>query len=153
MIDELQRAATDADRCTLLTALGNAGAPDAIAAVRPFFNRESPSVRACASQAVRRIPGDEADALLRVAVDDPAEEARLKTVDAMLERTPSAVLASGLAKLVVAEPSTRVRGYAIQVAGKWVKVRPELAAPLAIVAEKDAVEDFRRLAQRALAKK
>jgi hypothetical protein len=62
-------------------------------------------------------------------------------------------LAAGVALLLGAEPSPRVRGYAIQVASRWVKVRPELVGPLAIVAEKDPVEDFRRLAQRALTKK
>ncbi|MET0591661.1 MAG: HEAT repeat domain-containing protein, partial [Polyangiaceae bacterium] len=152
LLGELRQASTGDQKCTLLTALGNAGSADSVTAILPFFENDSPAIRACAAQALRRIPGAEADALLARASHDSAEEARYAAVEAISDRTPSGELVTVIARTATQESVNRIRASAVHTAARWVGARPELAQALTLVAEKDPVPDLQRAARRALTK-
>jgi HEAT repeat protein len=150
LIDELDRTPSESRRETLLTALGNAGLPDAIPALRKALADPSAPVRAAAAQGLRRIPGEEADQLLAVAISDPSVSVRLHAVDAISERRPSQVLVTVLQTIATHEPHPRVRAIAVSTAGEWMRQFQHLSAVLHTVASTDENEDVRRIARNAL---
>jgi len=153
LMEELRSATTENDKCTLLKSLGNAGAAASVSTIEPFFRQPSAMVRACAAQAVRSIPGGEVDAMLVQALGDTVEDVRWSVLDAISERVPNDLLVKAVSQEAIAETAQRVRNIAVQTAGRWLSTRPDLAAVLATVAEKDQSEDLRRIARNALARK
>jgi Lipoprotein amino terminal region len=148
-------AATDSAsrRTTLLTALGNAGASEAMAEIQPFLGDASAEVRAAAVQALRRIPGATADELLAAATHDASSTVRTSTVDAISERAPSDVLVNAISNAVLREPQDRTRALAVGVAADWLPTYAQLRPVLEVVASNDSHGDIRQRARNALERK
>jgi HEAT repeat protein len=143
-------AATDHERATLLTALGNAGHPDALGSIRWFVEDGSVEVRAAAAQALRRIPGETADGLLVTLSKDANEHVRFRAIDAISERSPSPMLEHRVAAMALGEPAFRTRVRAVRLAVDWLKASPGLASTLELVSNRDESADLRRAARAAL---
>jgi HEAT repeat protein len=82
--------------CGPRTALGNAGDSSTLDTIRPFVSSGSPVVRAAAAQALRRIPGPDADRLLAQLCADSIANVRYSAVDAVSERPASDILVGAL---------------------------------------------------------
>lgn len=141
---------SSSERPGLLTALGNAGDPETIESIKRYLEDESAAVRAAAAQALRRIPGQEADALLASLCTDTEPEVRYSAADAISERIPSTVLVQALAGLALSEPVFRTRARAVNTLARWLPQAPPAAEALGLVAQHDENEDLRHTAELAL---
>ncbi len=149
LLDELDEAAPGA-RPALLTALGNAGDPATLDAIQRYVRDESPAVRAAAAQALRRIPGQGADAALAMLCTDSDPDVRYSAADAISERAPSTALVQALSGLALGEPVFRTRARAVNTLARWLPQAPGAAEALRVVAESDPHADLRRTAQLAI---
>ncbi len=153
LVSELQQTRDDGTRVMALVALGNAGHPGSVAAIAPFFTGNSEPVRAAAAQALRRVVGPEADALLVSAAKDPSITVRFSVANAISERAPSDVLTPTLRALSIGEPDFKTRAEAIRTASSWLAGGDQvLRASLQQVATSDPSMDLRAIAQQALAR-
>jgi HEAT repeat protein len=149
---KLNEATTDRQRVVRLTALGNAGHRHTPAVVRPYAASASPEVRAQAAQALRRVSGLDAEAILVELSKDGMKDVRISAIDAMGERPPSEVLAQRLADVMRSDAERTVRAKAIQTAGIWFAPDPALMTSLRAVAASDEADGLRRMAATALSK-
>ncbi|HET7538738.1 MAG TPA: HEAT repeat domain-containing protein [Polyangiaceae bacterium] len=150
LVEQLEAAHTEADLSAVLTAFGNAGDAAFVDLVEKRLADPSPAVRAAAAQALRRIPGARADALLARMCGDADANVRGSVIDAIHEREPSAVLAAALAAMVLREPEPDLRASAVTILAHWLSEIPGLAPTLAQVAATDPHPDIRLLAANAL---
>jgi hypothetical protein len=150
LIGQLEDADEDIERATLLTALGNAGAPEALDAIEAQLASAEEYVRVAAADALRRIPGAAADQLLARAARDASPKVREKAFESISEREASSVLVATLAVAIVSEPDFPARARAVKAAIEWLEGHDALASGLAQVASQDRSEDLRELARRAL---
>ncbi|HVU02958.1 MAG TPA: HEAT repeat domain-containing protein [Polyangiaceae bacterium] len=147
---QLSSATTASEQAAALTALGNAGDPSTLDTVRAYLTSESVEVRAAAAQALRRIPGFDADQLLAATCSDPAVDVRFSAVDAIRERQSAPVLATALAALAVRESEFQVRAKAVSTLATWAPQMPAIAEVLRVVAASDQSADLRNIAKVAL---
>ncbi|HEX4338869.1 MAG TPA: HEAT repeat domain-containing protein [Polyangiaceae bacterium] len=147
----LRNATSDDERITLLSALGNAGDPGAMDSIKAYLGAANTSgVRAAAVQALRRIPGDVADALIAVASEDADVAVRLSAMTAVAERAASAPLMAALGNVLLHETVWQVRARAAQTAASWLADGAALSDVLGQVASGDPSDDIRLIAQNAL---
>ncbi|HVY26181.1 MAG TPA: HEAT repeat domain-containing protein [Polyangiaceae bacterium] len=137
-------------QAAVLTSFGNAGDPATLDVIRAYVVNPEPRVRAAAAQALRHIPGQDADALLVRLCADANEDVRYSALDAVGERTPSQVLIATVASLIVAESALRPRVKAVNIAARWYPSAPDLRPSLQLVASNDTNADLRNIAKVAL---
>jgi HEAT repeat protein len=140
----------DRERAIVLTALGNAGRGEAIAAIEPLTSSPQPAVRVAAAQSLRRIPGDRADFLLASLAKDGDGDVRFSAIDAISERGASAALIEAVAGMALSDSVFRARLRAIETAIRWVSTHQELRSTLETVASNDESADLRRIARQGL---
>jgi hypothetical protein len=152
LIGRFQGATDEQVRVRYLVALGNSGHPEALPTLATALEDSSPRIRAAGAEALRRMEGAEAEAMLAAATRDPDIEVRFAAIDAIFERRVSSALEPAVAALMVGEPDYRTRARAVQTAGGWWQQKPgTLQGSLAMVAARDDREDLRQLAQAILA--
>lgn len=152
LVGKLAAASSNGGKVTTLTALGAAGNPSSLAAIAPFAADGDDGVRAAAAQAVRRIPGKEADGILAKLVSDANPDVRLSAIDAISERTPSAALENAVSQMALNDPRVRAKFNAVGVLGKWLDNDPGLRSVLEqVVSQPNQSSDVVRLASRLVA--
>jgi HEAT repeat protein len=150
LTQQLQGAKDPGAQAAVLTALGNAGDPNTLETIRGYITSPDPSVRAAAGQALRRIPGQDADALLVQLCSDPSPAVRYSAVDAIGERQSSSALVSIVSTIALNETALQVRAKAVNIIAAWYPAVPTLSATLQAVAAKDSNADLRNIAKVAL---
>lgn len=148
---QLDQAQTPAQQAAVLTALGNAGSSALLQSVRKYVTDPSPAVRAAAAQALRRIPGPDADDMLASLTRDPVADVRWAAVDAIRERSPSPVLDRALSERALGEDQFAIRSRSINALSAWLPEDAAIADTLRVVAERDPSQDLRNVARNALA--
>ncbi len=84
LVEDLNAAQTDGDKAVALVAIGNTGHPDALGIIGPYTVSDSDQLRASAADAVRLIPGNEAEAMLTaLAMHDGSFRVRVAAVDSL----------------------------------------------------------------------
>ncbi|HEY7373772.1 MAG TPA: HEAT repeat domain-containing protein [Polyangia bacterium] len=152
LLGQLAAAHTPGERSMVLTALGNAGDPATLDAIAGYQQSDDAAVRAAVAQAVRRIDGPQADAMLASLCADPAASVRLAAVSAADQRPASAALTGAVSALALGEPEFRVRARAVNLLAQWSPGPPAVADTLATVASRDPSPDLRNVATGALTK-
>jgi HEAT repeat protein len=150
LTSQLSSATTDGQRGAVLTALGNAGDSTTFDLIRKYVSDPSPSVRAAAAQALRRIPGADADALLATLCADPIPTVRESALDAISERTPDTVLVGAVSPVALGDQVFRARAMAVNLLAQWLPRDSTIAPALQQVADRDPSEDLRNVARHAL---
>jgi hypothetical protein len=149
LLADLQNAQTDAERITILTALGNAGQPETLSAIEPFLANATAPVRAAAVDAIRRIPGSRVDELYaRVLRNDASGEVRLAASRVLEYRNPTPSTVYAIRDNLRSEAVARVRKQSVRVAIRWADRAPPLVAALENVASNDPDPQIRDLASR-----
>jgi hypothetical protein len=152
LLGQLAAARTPGEQSLVLTALGNAGDPATLDAIAGYQQSDDAAVRAGVAQAVRRIDGPQADAMLASLCGDPAAGVRLAAVSAADQRPASAALTGAVSALALGEPEFRVRAKAVNLLAQWSSAAPAVADTLAAVASRDPSADLRNVANGALTK-
>lgn len=148
---QLASAETVNDTVQYLQALGNAADPASLAAIEPYLASPSESVREVALDALRRIPGQQADLLIAGGlVKDQSADARRAALNALGYRSPSPTLVYALRDSITTEPDRNVRYEAVRAAQRWASKADVLRVALNQVARLDGDEKIRKLAGRAL---
>ena len=148
---ELSSTTDPGTQAAALTALGNAGDPDTLQLIRGYVTSGEASVRAAAAQALRRIPGSEADALLAQLCTDADANVRYSAIDAIAERSPVAVLVAATSALAVTESALQVRAKAVNLVAEWYPKDSALGVTLRQIESGDTNADLRNVAKVALA--
>jgi len=149
---QLASATSPGAQAAVLTSLGNAGDPTTLEAIRRYVTSPDPIVRAAVAQALRRIPGADADTLLAGLCGDAVTDVRYSAADAIAERPPSSVLALAISSLALKETALQVRAKAVNILAQWYPLEPTLAPTLQAVASNDSNADLRNVAKGALGK-
>jgi HEAT repeat protein len=146
LLDGFQRANTDEDRIWALLAIGNAGSPDSLDLIRTQLRSANVALREAAAQALRNVPGPEADSLLITTMRlDPSAEVRRAAVFTARYRSGEAILAA-LAVVCREDLDESVRGVAIETIG-GAELGPAALELLQWSAEHDPSEQNRRAAR------
>jgi lipoprotein len=148
-------AALDRDKDTLhladtLRALGNTGHPAAVAAAERFVNSVVPMLRAAAAQAVRLVPGAEAESVLSRLLTDQEVTVRTSALNACLDRNGSSLLASQVESLGKLDGVPAVRREAIRVLVTWQTSIPSARTALFWISVNDENEKLRAVAAEGL---
>ncbi len=131
LVRRYEEAQTDEDRALFLRALGNSGSVELLPLARRALASENEALREAAAHALRFLPAGEADAILsRVLVEDPAEEVRLATVDAIGYRLVEMHVAA-LERAVAADTNGRIRAAISEVATRALATRGKTLGPQA----------------------
>jgi hypothetical protein len=152
LLDQLGAARTAGARSLVLTALGNAGDPATLSAIAAFQQSDDAAVRAAVAQALRRIEGPQADAMIASLCQDSAASVRLSAVSAADQRPASAALTAAVSALALGEPEFKVRAKAVNLLAQQLAGAPGVADTLSVVASRDPSADLRNVASGALAK-
>jgi hypothetical protein len=140
---ELARASTPRERTLLLSALGNAGAPDQTATIAPFADDSDPAVRERAVNALRLIDTPEAhDLLERKARTDPSSAVRARAVEALSFTPPAADLLPLYRDILADETSLPVVKEAAHNLFLMSRTQPEALAALTAFAARCAHPDL-----------
>lgn len=153
LVTQLGAAQSPADKTLALGALGNAGDPATLDAIGAYEDSADPSVRAAVAQAVRRIPGSDADETLATLCQDGTTAVRFSAVQAIGERASSPALITAVSALAVNEPDLRVRAGAVNDLARWAPGAPAADEALTTVASRDPNADLRNVAANALARR
>ncbi len=133
-----------------LRALGNAGDPRAVEVAARYAKDANPLLRSAAAQAVRRVVGSEADALLVELAADPEATVRDSAMNAALDRLPSIVLTAAVEQLARVDPEASVRRDAVRVLVEWQHDSESARDTLMWVAANDANDKLRQVAAEGL---
>lgn len=131
LVHRYEQAQTDEERALFLRALGNSGSPEVLPIARRALASESVPLREAAAHALRFLPVGEADAVLsRILVEDPAEDVRLATVDAIGYRIVEMHL-SAFERAIAADANGRLRAAIGEVATRALNTRGKTLTPQA----------------------
>ncbi|MCP3137105.1 HEAT repeat domain-containing protein [Pyxidicoccus xibeiensis] len=143
--------ARSVDPVVCLKTLANAGSPRGLAYAKSSLLHPSTKVRDAAMDALRTIPGAEADALLdEVLLGDPSPRVRTQAVAAMSHRVAGPHM-KALSTALRLDSSAQVRMEVVRLLGGLKTVDELAVALLRDVAENDVSEEVRRLAASMLA--
>jgi hypothetical protein len=143
----LASAGTHQEAMEFLRALGNAAHPSSLGAIKRYLTHDNASVRSAAMNALRRIPGSQADEYLAAALlSDESPGVRLSAATALGYRTSSSALVRALQTTLGGEPEREVRLQATRVAARWASNEPVLRDVLARVARHDPDPKIRDVA-------
>lgn len=141
LVQLLDGAQTEGDRCDYLLALGNTGAPQARPLVLAALEDESTQVRAAAATALRYMQGDEIDAALLTLMTKEAEPSvRLNAHAAARNRPPTAALLDAVYEASEHDDDREVRREAGATLGEWQRQVPEIGTALAEFKQPNAAE-------------
>jgi HEAT repeat protein len=144
-------ATTPQGRRLYLGALGNAGSPEALPAIQQALADDSGDIRATAMNALRHIPGPEADAsIARALRSDPDVMVRLSAVSVAERRPMTSVIAAAADVALRSDTAINVRGAVAGLIGNKLADAPALQTTLEWAMANDRVEDVRKAAARAL---
>lgn len=152
LLDELKSSPGTDRQSELLTALGNAGSPEALPALKSAAQDPSVTIRAAAAQGLRRIETAESYSLLTVLAGDASANVRRSAIDALSEGAPSEQSAAIIGNAATTDQDFRVRSLSVQAAVRWLRDVPSLAGVLRAVASSDENADLREMADDALRK-
>jgi hypothetical protein len=148
---DLAAARTPGDRRQALLVLGNTGAPEVLAAARPYLVAPEPEVRSAAVAALRWMPGPEVDALLlRALKEDEDQGTRLEALTALELRPATSAVVAGLREAARADRVVTARLAALALLARWREAYPEAEAALREAAN-DPVAEVRSAAAELLA--
>lgn len=146
MTRRLEGTADPNQRVVLLKAVGNAGHVDSLEVLGRQLKDPDPAVRGTAVWALRRIPGEQADQAIALALrSDPAPSVKLKALDAFEYRSPVPVLVYTLRDSLQGEEHVGVRRGVVRAAMRWAHAAPVLKPLLERLATTDPDEKIRRL--------
>jgi Lipoprotein amino terminal region len=138
-------------RARYLTALGNAGDHDSLPALRKSIEEGPATSRADAVHALRRIVGDDVDALLATQLTAPSPDVRRQAARAIRDREQTAILQAAVAKALRTESDGLVKNFLIEVAFLWAAKSPAIQASLNWLVEHEKNENLKHQAEIAIA--
>lgn len=152
LLSELRVATNATELANTLAGLGTAGGKRILAAIKPYLNDKNSMVRSAAADALRRIPGTEADDLLIAALgSDPNDSVRRTAMHTERKRTPSARVLTEVDARVRVEPSPSVRLDALALLADWRKAFPKGRATVEWLSEHDPDDKVQKAAKAQLA--
>jgi hypothetical protein len=114
LIDDLQSATDPREKVLILRALGNAGHPATIAVIQPLLRDGDALVRAEALLALRRISGEDVDAMIAWQIQhDPEVRVRGTALQLLGERPTTPILLETLTNVTQLEPHDSLRLAAV----------------------------------------
>ncbi|MFY0583339.1 HEAT repeat domain-containing protein [Cystobacter fuscus] len=146
MKNNYRSATTPEQQALALRAIGNTRAPDALDTLREAIRSNSIQVRVAAMEALRNIPGSEADNLLSERLlSDPATQVRRGAVFACGFR-PLGPLLPALRQALQKDVSDGVRSDIINLLGTARGAAPEVLLLLQWASQNDPHPELRRMA-------
>lgn len=150
LVKLVNQAANEEEKLWAIRSLGNAGSEGALPALTGVLDGGSASMREAAAQALRFVPGTEADQVLaRVMAADSSEQVRSAAVFAARFRESEAVVGS-VERAARNDASETVRQQAVQTLGRVARDSNAPLETLDYVANNDASEQNREAAKRVL---
>jgi hypothetical protein len=153
LAEGLGRSDSTIRRVHFLRGIANSGDVSLLSSVRPLLEHSEPSIRGAAVEAVRLMPGAEADRVIAERLQREGDYSALRAaVNATKTRLPSAFLAAALADLTGRTQDSQARYRAVLVLTDWLPRVPEIGETLRSVASSDPSPDVRSIAAAALEK-
>jgi HEAT repeat protein len=147
LLASLEHSKTEDDKVWALRALGNAANPEAIPALKETLASPNPVLREAAGEALRAIPGAEAEQLLSTTMLlDPSPDVRRGVVFAARYHKGEGLL-NPLGIVCRDDHDESVRGVAIETLGRMAQSNDTALAQLQWSAEHDPSERNRRAAR------
>lgn len=149
--ESYEQAPSPKEQRLYLDALGNSGNEAALDTIRRALTSPDRSVRAAAADALRRIPGAAAEALLATTLrNDPESSVRVAAVMALTARELGQPMLDALSDALRSEPEGGVRLQIISLLRGLQKRSAPARELLAWAARNDPDEQLRRIASQAL---
>jgi HEAT repeat protein len=146
VIEAAGSAVGEQETVDALLALGNAGAPEGLGAIEAALSHPTPAVRRAAVEALRFVPGAEADRLIATVLQgDTSEGVRLGAVMAAAYREAPATLGL-LAASALTDPGSAVRAACLAELARKVSVHPEWIQTIEAAHAQDPDPEVRTLA-------
>lgn len=149
LIQKLSAATTDDERTLCLQALGNSGAPRALAAIEPYLTYAVVDVRAVAVDALRFMGGAGVDAALRAALRDPDVTVRRAAAGTLRYRAITPILDT-VEEVLEHDDNLGVRLTIVAAMGVRKLDDPAVMEALAWAVENDPAAEVRAAAKSAL---
>lgn len=147
LLTTLEHSKTDDDKTWALRAIGNAGDPESLPTLKETLASPNPTLREAAGEALRAIPGPEAEQLLSTTMLlDPSPDVRRGVVFAARYREGEGLL-NPLGAVCRDDHDESVRGVAIETLGRMAQSNDAALAQLQWSAEHDPSERNRRAAR------
>jgi HEAT repeat protein len=147
LLASLEHSKTDDDKAWALRAIGNAGNPESLQALKETLTSPNPTLREAAGEALRAIPGVEAEQLLSTTMLlDPSPDVRRGVVFAARYHDGDG-LVNPLGTVCRDDHDESVRGVAIETLGRMAPSNDAALAQLQWSAEHDPSERNRRAAR------
>lgn len=144
----LKDAATPDDAVQAVLVLGNIGAASSWPGLQERTADDAPQVRAAATWALRFLPGEDVDKVLRErAARDQSPDVRRQAVSAMSFRPMNAATAEVLVSALAGDADLSVRSEALSLLWRERAGIPAARAAVEQAAKVDASEDLRKTAQ------
>lgn len=135
-----------------LAALGASGQRELLRVLPKYLHDKSATVRSAAPLALRRIPSDQADALLISMLDsEKSVKVRSDVIHAGRQRVPSEKVMARAERIVRADPASEVRLEGLTVIGAWRRAFPRGRATVTWASKHDQDEKVRAAAREQLA--
>ncbi|HEY3494394.1 MAG TPA: hypothetical protein VGK73_06900 [Polyangiaceae bacterium] len=153
LLAALKEAKTPAEQVDALRSIANSGHPGAFEPVKPYFTASNAKVRVAAVDAIRLMPGAEADTVIAKSLTDGPAEVQVAAIEAVAVREPSNTLASALTAAGNAIEKVATRLKLVQVIERWLEQRPELLTELQRLSTSDPAPVVQEAAKAALARR
>ena len=150
LLHRFRSATTEEELVEIMGALGNTGSPAILPAVRAALASESPRLAHEAVVALRLVPGNEAEEILRTVLASGALDTRLAALFAARFR-PLAPLLPSLSLVLRQDDSAAVRGETVELLGAALAHLPGALALVQHAADRDPNEEIRARARELLA--
>jgi hypothetical protein len=151
LAEGLERSGTLVRKVHFLRGIANSGAESLFTRVQPMLEHSDPILRGAAVEAVRLMPGPEADRVIAERLQREVDYSALRAaVNAAKTRAPSSLLAAALADLTARTPDSQARYRAVLILSDWLPRVPEIGGTLRSVASSDPSPDVRSIAAAAL---
>jgi hypothetical protein len=145
---ELSRTTSVPRQQRLLLALGNAGSVEAVPALRRFLGSSSPGLRAAATNGLRWVDGDEAEALLlRALATDTDADVRLKAAAALGFREPTRPSTDAQMAALAKEDAPVVRLELLRDLSRAARRFPDALRAVQRTADRDPSQELRAAAR------
>ena len=135
----------------LITFLGNSGVESALPLLSKFLDDPSAALRGHAALALRRIDGEQPDAMLARALTDANESVRIQAATALGFRSITQTNFDAQKEVLLSDKSESVRGRVMKNLWRSHEAYPEVVALMKGLAAKDSSKEIRRAANGLLA--
>lgn len=143
LLSRLRSVESFEHKVTVLRGIANSAYEPAIAEIKPLLSNEDPIVRSAAVEALRLMPGEEANHLVASAMSDATASVRHAAIGTASVRPLSPELIAAAQTAATSSPDGYGRMQAVQLLGRWLPQRAELRATLDAIARKDAEPKIR----------